>query len=108
MKAILEQLAQSPYLSSFSYSKLEHIEATPENGDVKVWENLNRPFLWAELESEGDFVLYRDYSRGYLAVFKNGVLLGVGEDEIYTDEVIVLSKGYYGLKTSFFVPYYKG
>lgn len=81
-------------------SDYPHVERIiPEDvNEIDLWEQQGRPYSWVTAEKKNGYEVLEDYGHGWLAVFKNEKLLGVGKDKIALKNVVVLDKRYYGIK----------
>lgn len=60
------------------------------------WKQSANSFAWMLVETNDQHTVYLDTFYGWLALFNNGVLVGVGKETITSNDCVVLCKDYFG------------
>jgi len=65
------------------------------NYSQEEWEDAGEPHTWKIAEIEGEYTVIIDTSYWYMILFKNDEIIGSGEHEIISDNIVVLDKSYW-------------
>lgn len=69
---------------------------------IDEWVKAGRPYEWTKVEgvkvNDVEFEGWIDFGRGRMALFEDGKLQGIGDNEVVGDRCVMIDMNYYGSK----------